>query len=541
MSVSSRTHGRRWRAASAVVATAALTLATAGIAFADAVDVDGDTVKTSNNVQYGSTENSANHACSTRGTAVDGAIVISYSSGGSTPKHYTAAEDLTIAVTNTTAGITVVTPASPKIPSTWADGSSTEIDLDTTVADTVPVGTYTITITVTGQTSHVVRDDTYAVSIAAACPITAAITDTDGDGVADADDNCPDDANADQADVDNDGVGDACDTNSYAPAVLTPADDQTGNEGSTLTASGSFSDQDGNSTLDISGSGAGTVTDNGDGTWSWSYTPADNGSGSVTVTATDGEHTDATDTFDWTALNVVPTAATPAFVSTSVDCRNEATLGGISFTDPGVNDADWTVDIDWGDGSTDTSVTVDAQGSVANQTHTYDTPGTYDAKVTVTDKDGGVSDEVTSSNSLVVAQTYAVDFLPPFDDSSPSSLIVNKMKNGRVVPVKVTIYDECAQAAVTDPNTAVTIAVPRTDVSGGTPSDPVETYADAGLSSGGTNAFRWSTDGFWIYNLDSKALGLVTNTVYRVDAYVGTGSTRTKATRDSWAILQPVK
>jgi hypothetical protein len=36
-------------------------------------------------------------------------------------------------------------------------------------------------------------------------------TDTDGDGVPDETDNCPDVANPDQADTDGDGVGDACD------------------------------------------------------------------------------------------------------------------------------------------------------------------------------------------------------------------------------------------------------------------------------------------------------------------------------------------
>src|SRR5688572_2535583 len=36
-------------------------------------------------------------------------------------------------------------------------------------------------------------------------------TDTDGDGVADSNDNCPENPNPDQADFDNDGVGDVCD------------------------------------------------------------------------------------------------------------------------------------------------------------------------------------------------------------------------------------------------------------------------------------------------------------------------------------------
>ena len=41
--------------------------------------------------------------------------------------------------------------------------------------------------------------------------ITADSPDSDGDGVADAEDNCPDLANANQADGDSDGQGDACD------------------------------------------------------------------------------------------------------------------------------------------------------------------------------------------------------------------------------------------------------------------------------------------------------------------------------------------
>ncbi|MEZ4288131.1 MAG: MYXO-CTERM sorting domain-containing protein [Polyangiales bacterium] len=50
---------------------------------------------------------------------------------------------------------------------------------------------------------HVTEDTTIVANFGA---------DNDGDGFADEDDNCPDDANADQLDSDDDGIGDVCDT-----------------------------------------------------------------------------------------------------------------------------------------------------------------------------------------------------------------------------------------------------------------------------------------------------------------------------------------
>ena len=121
----------------------------------------------------------------------------------------------------------------------------------------------------------------------------------------DAADNCQLAENTDQANNDGDAFGDACDSNDFAPALGTAAANADGDEGDTLTTSGSFTDGDGNGSLTITKvSGVGTVVDNHDGTWSWSYATTDNGSGTVQVKAEDGGHTAATDSFDWSAKNV---------------------------------------------------------------------------------------------------------------------------------------------------------------------------------------------------------------------------------------------
>jgi hypothetical protein len=120
------------------------------------------------------------------------------------------------------------------------------------------------------------------------------------------------------------------------------------------------------------------------------------------------------------------------------------------------------------------------------------------------------------------------------------------MRSGRTVPVKVTIYDDCAQAYVTNPSAAVSIFL-STGTSTGGSNDAVEVYADAGASNSNTLSFRWTSDtsapggGFWIYNLDSRTAlngsALVINTTYRVDVFVGA----VKATTTKWALLKPVR
>ncbi len=241
--------------------------------------------------------------------------------------------------------------------------------------------------------------------------------------------------------------------------------------------------------------------------------------------------------------NVAPLVAEPSFAATTINCLSNATLTGISFSDPGVNDNPWHVKIDWGDSSS-TEYDASTQGAQSNQTHLYTTPDTYWVTVTVTDKDGG-SNSADSSNSLTVQQVYNIDFLPPFDDSSPSGLIVNVMKSGRTVPVKITIYDFCTKQYVT--SGTVTIGVKAATNGTGSTTDAVEYYADAGASNGNTNVFRWSADasvaggGFWIYNLDSRnaisGSAMTVNQIYRVNAYLGSAL----VTGTDWALLRAVK
>jgi len=134
----------------------------------------------------------------------------------------------------------------------------------------------------------------------------------------------------------------------------------------------------------------------------------------------------------------------------------------------------------------------------------------------------------------------SAQFLQPLDQSAdPTNPVLNTGKNGRVIPVRVTITNGTMPVTGSDtPTPFVTINVSKLESCSSTAgSDPIESFADAGSSSAGTNQLRWNAlAGEWDYNLDTKALGLITGNCYRIDISLN-GSQLSNA----FAVYQPTK
>ncbi|HEY9500897.1 MAG TPA: hypothetical protein VIR01_04625, partial [Pyrinomonadaceae bacterium] len=151
---------------------------------------------------------------------------------------------------------------------------------------------------------------------------------------------------------------------------------------------------------------------------------------------------------------------------------------------------------------------------------------------------------VTSAQTITgnySVNNYTIHYLTPIDESTLSTYRLNTGKNGRVIPVKVQIYKN----GVPVETGTVLMRVMGSNCAADDGNSLVEEYADAGNSNGNTNLFRWNagTPGFWIYNLDTKALGLATNNCYRLDVYLNsyTGPTAIKLSTSIFALFKPVK
>ena len=186
----------------------------------------------------------------------------------------------------------------------------------------------------------------------------------------------------------------------HAPTVSTDAGNVSGNEGSELTNSGAFSDQDGDTLTITKDSGAGTVTPGAaNGTWSWSYTPNDNGNGTVVVKADDGEGGTVTDSFNWSAANVDPTGTLG-----NDGPKDEGSTVTVSFSNPSdassVDAASLHYAFDCSGGSLAGAAYASA-GTSPSTSCTFNDNDSYTVTGVILDKDGGRhadSTQVTINN-----------------------------------------------------------------------------------------------------------------------------------------------
>ena len=306
---------------------------------------------------------------------------------------------------------------------------------------------------------------------------------------------------ADDGDASNNTGSDSIDVTiaNVAPTVeLSGA--ASANEGATETYTYTVSDpgDDPNPTVTEDCGDDGTLTDTAAANSFDCTFPDGPNNSTVSVSADDGDASNniGSDSIDVTIANLAPDvgdltlggASGPACVG-----GNSVTLD-FGFTDAGVNDADWAVNIDWGDGSTDTDYDASTQGAQGQQSHTYGA-GSHQIVVTVTDKDGdsGTSDSAQGSSSFLYNMT---GILAPFNADGSSV-----WKHGSTIPVKVKVTD-CNGSPVSGLKPQVGTSMLSTL----TPADGIsETVSTSGADTTGVMRYD-SLAGQYIYNFASKAL-----------------------------------
>jgi hypothetical protein len=339
-------------------------------------------------------------------------------------------------------------------------------------------------------TSHIVRAD-------------PAPQDTDGDGIADAQDNCPAVSNASQLDTDGDSVGDACDPNSFAPVANNDSYSTNQNTPLTVLQPGVLSndtDADPNTTLTAqvvsnpSHSASFNLNSNG----SFSYTPATNFSGpdSFTYRANDGQKNSnvATVTITVNGIDTTPPTVnivTPsngatyiigAAVRASYTC-SDALSGVASCVGPVPN------------GSNIDTASVGAKSFTVNAQDTLGNSGSATNKYSVAYVSGGTCNGEAG---------HAI--LQPINADGTSIF-----KQGNTVPAKFRV---CDANGASIGSAGVVSSFKLVQTIAGTGSTTVNEDVP---STTPDTAFRWDTTAQqWIFNVTTKGLSAGKTYVYNI-------------------------
>lgn len=201
-----------------------------------------------------------------------------------------------------------------------------------------------------------------------------------------------------------------------------------------------------------------------------------------------------------------------------------------------------TVDLSWGTSSDHAAITkyvvfrkaagegafselaaldpVGAAGSTQTYSNTSLTSGTeYCYKVLARYTAASVNyDSAFTNESCATPVAPAATLTGTFGQPIDGNGVVNKGKIGRVIPVKLQVFNGTTEV---ENGTTPTVSAVPTGCDATSNSDVIETYA-AGSSNSGFE-FRWdTTGGHWIYNLDtSKLPGATANKCFTVHANVG--------------------
>jgi len=195
------------------------------------------------------------------------------------------------------------------------------------------------------------------------------------------------------------------------PPTADAGEDQTVDEGDTVTLEGTFTDPNVGDThtflWHMESSTNGQIIPDSSGpaspepsTQSFSFVPCDNGVYTFSFTVTDNYGAQGTDEVVIT-VNNVPPVVIDVYISNQPNSEfilpvvHEIDFAG-TFTDAGTCDTHTAV-WEWGDATTSAATVAESSGSgTASGSHTYSTPGDYTVTLTVTDDDGGTDyDTVT--------------------------------------------------------------------------------------------------------------------------------------------------
>ena len=374
------------------------------MADADGISVEGNTdnLHANKHVHYGNGSDSSSDPklpCDARGEVVPGSVTATFSGN----EHFDPGAALTLTLDSVEPGITF-SDTDGTAPGNWNDSSDEhEFLFTTTVADTVPDGTYKIDVTLSGDgyTEKGPNVEDGPVSLTTTFNV---IVHCDS--------------------------GDVTPTPTYAaPSVAVDSPSVTVDEGQTATNSGTWSDADPGDVVSLDADHGTVVKDgNGPGTWTWSLGTDDGPSDGKTIriTATDTHTLSSYVDFALVVDNVAPVAAVsgPANALTGQPVTFTASATDVSGADTAAGF--WYA---WGSAfAFDTSLT---RTATASTSVTPQTCGSLTVDAKAQDKDSGIS----AAASSAAVSVYDGGFRPPLDHPTAMNLV----QKGSVVPVKITV------------------------------------------------------------------------------------------------------